>query len=144
MLIVLLMKKRNRANFLALWSGRSGETWTRGLMVPNHARYQLRYTSKIFSIYYYLLNTFSLFGFSIQNLTVLRLKFCRTHFSHWTKLSFFICRTSCAFTSEFSTVFCLLSISPNAVCVKIFRVCLFFILFRFYLCYGFYIYLLYA
>ncbi len=25
--------------------GRSGETRTRGLMVPNHARYQLRYTS---------------------------------------------------------------------------------------------------
>ena len=24
--------------------GRSGETWTRGLMVPNHARYHLRYT----------------------------------------------------------------------------------------------------
>ena len=29
-----------------VWSnyGRSGETWTRGLMVPNHARYHLRYT----------------------------------------------------------------------------------------------------
>ncbi len=34
--------------FLGLFCplGRSGETRTRGLMVPNHARYQLRYTSK--------------------------------------------------------------------------------------------------
>ena len=27
--------------------GRSGETRTRGLMVPNHARYQLRYASTV-------------------------------------------------------------------------------------------------
>ena len=27
--------------------GRSGEARTPGLMVPNHARYQLRYTSKV-------------------------------------------------------------------------------------------------
>ena len=33
--------------------GRSGEIRTPGLMDPNHARYQLRYTPK-YSIFYYL------------------------------------------------------------------------------------------
>ena len=49
--------------------GRSGETRTRGLMVPNHARYQLRYTSIAKSLYYliyHLSNAFYTFSNNIN------------------------------------------------------------------------------
>ena len=39
------LNRNKKPPFGGFCCGRSGETRTRGLMVPNHARYQLRYTS---------------------------------------------------------------------------------------------------